>query len=102
MVLVQRFAEVDHARFAQRMGLGQEHRRRAIVAATDLVGRQGARHSHVGLADDRQIVPERLEVLQMAVLCEIEVATDLRRREEVLLVAPSRCRRHSPSILQRR
>ncbi len=64
-----------------RMRLREEHRRRAEVVTTDLGGREGVRHPAIGVADDRQVLPERLERAHAAER-QIEVLAFLRRGPE--------------------
>ncbi len=70
-----------------RMRLGQEGRAGAEVVAPDLLGFPGFRTLHVGVADDREVVPVRLQRTKNAG-AEVEAAARLRGGPEVLRRAP--------------
>ena len=83
------------------MHLGQEHRARAEVIAADLRRADRFGSLAVGVADDRQVVAERLERRQAA-RRQIEVASDRRRRPQVLGERRSACcpPRRAPCSMQ--
>ena len=69
-----------------RMRLGQEHRARAEVIAADLRQLERLGVAHVGVADDGQVVAERLERRQ-AGRRQVEALADRGGRPQVLLQA---------------
>ena len=69
-----------------RVRLGQEHRARAEVIAADFRQLERLGVTHVGVADDGQVVAEWLERRQRRHR-EVEALADRRRRPEILLQA---------------
>ena len=87
--LVERRADEDVGPLRLlRMGLGQEHCRRSVVVAADLLRPERFRRPAVGVAHDRQVLAERLQGLELAVRDQLEAASGRRRREKVAAVAP--------------
>ncbi len=80
-----------------RVRLGQEHRARPEVIAADLRQRERLGVVHVGVADDGDVFAERRERLEGR--APLEIAPDLRRREQVLLDADARCCRRLPCTI---
>ena len=72
-----------------RVALGQEHRGGAEVVPADLRRAERLGHPHIGVADDRQVVAERLQGLQRVVGQQLEIAPHRGRREQVAVRAPS-------------
>ena len=90
VVLIDRRADEDvRALRLLRMHLRQEHRARAEVIAADFRRRERLGVPHVGVADDRDVVAERLERREAA-RRQVELAAHRRRRPQVLLDAERR------------
>ena len=87
--LIERRADVEvGALRLLRMRLREEHRARPEVVAADLRRVERFGHAYVGVADDRQILPPRLERRQRALGDELEVSADAGWRPQILRRAP--------------
>jgi hypothetical protein len=87
--LIDRSADVEiGALRLLRVRLREKDRARSEVVAADLRRLERLGHAHVGVADDGEVLAPRLERGQRAFLDQLEVASDLGRRPEVLGRAP--------------
>ena len=78
------------------MGLGQKDGGGPEVVAADLRWAERLGHAHVGVADDREAVPERLQRLERVVGQQLEIGPDGGRRETGAGSRPTRCSRPNP------
>ena len=91
--LIHRRADLDVGAFGQlRMRVRVHHRARAEVIAAHFGSRLRFRHPRVGVADDRQVIAERLERAEAA-LAEVEAAAGRGGIPEILRQRRTRCSR---------